>query len=46
MENGKSTICPRTILGTWDDHDYGWNDGDSRNEQKWVRCERVHRFSR
>ncbi|CAB1097696.1 unnamed protein product [Ectocarpus sp. CCAP 1310/34] len=31
-----SAICPRTILGTWDDHDYGWNDGDSRNEQKWL----------
>lgn len=22
-----SAICPRTILGTWDDHDFGWNDG-------------------
>ncbi|CAN0212970.1 unnamed protein product [Pylaiella littoralis] len=29
-------ICPRTILGTWDDHDFGWNDGDGRNEQKWL----------
>ncbi|CAN0014246.1 unnamed protein product, partial [Sphacelaria rigidula] len=29
-------MCPRTILGTWDDHDFGWNDGDGRLEQKWV----------
>eukprot|EP00752_Nemacystus_decipiens_P006352 g5726.t1 len=31
-----SAICPRAILGTWDDHDSGWNDGDGRNEQKWL----------
>lgn len=31
-----SAICPRAILGTWDDHDFGWNDGDGRLEQKWV----------
>eukprot|EP00903_Cladosiphon_okamuranus_P013391 g12479.t1 len=31
-----SAICPRPILGTWDDHDFGWNDGDGRNEQKWL----------
>ena len=31
-----SAICPRPILGTWDDHDYGWNDGDGRLEEKWV----------
>ena len=23
-------VCPRPILGTWDDHDYGWNNGDRR----------------
>ena len=32
-----SDLCPRPILGTWDDHDFGWNDGDGRLEQKWVR---------
>ncbi|CAM9266786.1 unnamed protein product, partial [Hapterophycus canaliculatus] len=31
-----SAICPRAILGTWDDHDFGWNDGDGRLEQKWI----------
>eukprot|EP00903_Cladosiphon_okamuranus_P012811 g11973.t1 len=31
-----SAICPRAILGTWDDHDSGWNDGDARNEKKWL----------
>lgn len=31
-----TALCPRTILGTWDDHDYGWNDGDGRLENKWV----------
>lgn len=30
-------LCPRAIIGTWDDHDFGWNNGDSRLEQKWVR---------
>lgn len=30
-------LCPRPILGTWDDHDFGWNDGDGRLAQKWVR---------
>ncbi|CAN0040100.1 unnamed protein product, partial [Ascophyllum nodosum] len=29
-------ICPRAIMGTYDDHDSGWNNGDARNEQKWV----------
>ena len=31
-----SALCPRPILGTWDDHDFGWNDGDGRLENKWV----------
>ncbi|CAM9775545.1 unnamed protein product [Ascophyllum nodosum] len=31
-----SDLCPRPILGTWDDHDFGWNDGDGRLEQKWL----------
>jgi len=24
------SVCPRPILGTYDDHDYGWNNGDRR----------------
>lgn len=27
-------ICPRQILGTYDDHDYGWNHGNKRLPQK------------
>ncbi|CAN0409767.1 unnamed protein product, partial [Discosporangium mesarthrocarpum] len=23
-------LCPRPIMGTWDDHDYGMNDGNQR----------------
>lgn len=23
-------VCPRVLSGTWDDHDYGWNNGDRR----------------
>eukprot|EP01023_Acetabularia_acetabulum_P008625 TRINITY_DN1375_c0_g1_i4.p1 TRINITY_DN1375_c0_g1~~TRINITY_DN1375_c0_g1_i4.p1 ORF type:complete len:583 (-),score=83.82 TRINITY_DN1375_c0_g1_i4:129-1877(-) len=26
--------CLRPIVGTYDDHDFGWNDGDGRFEQK------------
>jgi alkaline phosphatase D len=25
--------CPRPVLGTYDDHDSGWNNGDARNPQ-------------
>lgn len=31
-----AALCPRAIIGTYDDHDFGWNDGDGRLEQKWV----------
>lgn len=27
-------LCPRTILGTWDDHDYNWQDGNRRLPRK------------
>lgn len=26
--------CPLTILGTWDDHDYNWQDGNRRLPRK------------
>ncbi|GBF97189.1 hypothetical protein Rsub_10050 [Raphidocelis subcapitata] len=26
--------CPRPIVGTWDDHDFGWNNGDKRHPRK------------
>lgn len=29
-----ATICPRPILGTYDDHDYGWNNGNRRLPRK------------
>ncbi|CAM9750791.1 unnamed protein product, partial [Phaeothamnion confervicola] len=29
-------LCPRPILGTYDDHDYGWDNGDRRLPQKWL----------
>jgi alkaline phosphatase D len=28
------SVCPKPILATWDDHDYGWNDGNYRLPQK------------
>jgi len=28
------TACPRPVLGVYDDHDSGWNNGDGRNPQK------------
>lgn len=27
-------VCPRPILGTYDDHDFGWNNGNSRLPNK------------
>ena len=24
------TFCPRAVLGTYDDHDSGWNNGNDR----------------
>ncbi|GMH45772.1 hypothetical protein BSKO_13735 [Bryopsis sp. KO-2023] len=27
--------CPKPILGTWDDHDSGWNDGNKRYPKKF-----------
>lgn len=32
----KSFIKNRPVLATWDDHDYGINDGGAEYEQKWV----------
>eukprot|EP00232_Nephroselmis_pyriformis_P014858 CAMPEP_0182875012 /NCGR_PEP_ID=MMETSP0034_2-20130328/13283_1 /TAXON_ID=156128 /ORGANISM="Nephroselmis pyriformis, Strain CCMP717" /LENGTH=575 /DNA_ID=CAMNT_0025007745 /DNA_START=19 /DNA_END=1742 /DNA_ORIENTATION=+ len=31
---GDPAVCPRAILGTYDDHDYGWNDGNKRLPHK------------
>ncbi|KAG0578100.1 hypothetical protein M758_5G198700 [Ceratodon purpureus] len=28
------SLCDRPILGTWDDHDYNWQDGDKRMPTK------------
>jgi alkaline phosphatase D len=28
------TVCTRPILGTYDDHDYGWNNGNERLPNK------------
>ncbi|KAG2486941.1 hypothetical protein HYH03_014440 [Edaphochlamys debaryana] len=28
------TSCPRPIFGVWDDHDYGWNNGNRRLPNK------------
>ncbi|EFJ47581.1 hypothetical protein VOLCADRAFT_91850 [Volvox carteri f. nagariensis] len=27
-------VCPRPIMGVYDDHDYGWNNGDRRMPKK------------
>lgn len=29
-----SSVCPRPILGIYDDHDFGWNNGNHREPQK------------
>ena len=31
---GDKSVCPRGISGVYDDHDFGWNDGNSRLEDK------------
>ncbi|WIA30967.1 hypothetical protein OEZ86_001015 [Tetradesmus obliquus] len=28
------SMCPRPIFGTYDDHDFGWNNGNGRNPNK------------
>lgn len=28
------SVCPRPILGTYDDHDFGWNNGNRREPDK------------
>jgi len=30
------SICPRMIFGTWDDHDFVWNDGTRSLPGKWT----------
>eukprot|EP00611_Tribonema_gayanum_P005967 TRINITY_DN151_c0_g1_i3.p1 TRINITY_DN151_c0_g1~~TRINITY_DN151_c0_g1_i3.p1 ORF type:complete len:494 (+),score=147.18 TRINITY_DN151_c0_g1_i3:660-2141(+) len=27
-------VCPRPVIGTWDDHDFGWNDGNALHPRK------------
>lgn len=29
-------VCPKPILGIYDDHDFGWNNGDMREPDKQV----------
>ncbi|KAL3681968.1 hypothetical protein R1sor_024924 [Riccia sorocarpa] len=40
FESQDKAKCSRPILGTWDDHDYNWQDGDkrllSKEEQKQL----------
>ena len=31
-----ATICPRPILGVYDDHDFGWNNGNRRLPNKDI----------
>ena len=25
-------VCPRPVMGIYDDHDFGWNNGNRRSE--------------
>ena len=30
------SVCDRAIMGVYDDHDFGWNDGNMREPDKQV----------
>ncbi|CAM9699898.1 unnamed protein product [Chrysoparadoxa australica] len=32
---GDPDLCPKPVIGTYDDHDYGWDNGDGRFPRKW-----------
>ena len=35
-DGSDSRVCPRPVLGTYDDHDYTWNNGNGRLPHKQL----------
>ena len=45
-DGGDAAVCPRPILGVYDDHDFGWNNGNGKQLANRAALKQVRRSSR